>query len=253
METLSVLVTGSTGAVGKPVVERLAAAGHRVRGFARRPTPGLEDFVVGDLADEEKVREAVKGTDVVIHLGAYPDDADFLEVLLEPNVRGLYHVCNAAREFGVKRLVLASSIQVVGGAWKKNDVVPPDYGVRPINHYALTKVWSEEMGRMYARLYPLSVVNARIGWLPRHPEGARRLEERGGMNVYLSHGDAGRFFERCAVSERPRQGECATVFALSKPQSVEVLERGSAREWLGYEPEDTFPEGLNYAYTPIGG
>lgn len=252
MEDLSILVTGSTGAVGKPVVERLVAAGHRVRGFARRPTPGLEDSVVGDLADGEKVREAVEGMDMVIHLGAYPNDADFIDVLLEPNVRGLYHVCAAAREFGVKRLVLASTLQVVGGGWKGNRPVRIADGVKPMNHYALTKVWGEEMGRMYARLHQLSVVNARIGWLPRHAEGARRLEERGGMNVYLSHNDAARFFERCVISERPQAGECATVFALSKPQTAEVLELDTAREWLGYEPVDTFPEGLNFAYPTAG-
>lgn len=99
-----VLVTGSTGAIGEPVAQHLLARGHTVRGFARRPSPGLEDYVVGDLNDQEAVRRAVEGMEVVIHLGAYPNDADFLDVLLEPNVRGLFHICDAAREFKVERL-----------------------------------------------------------------------------------------------------------------------------------------------------
>src|SRR6185295_3116655 len=93
-----VLVTGSTGAIGEPVAQHLLARGHHVRGFARRPSPGLEDYVVGDLNDQDAVRRAVEGMEVVIHLGAYPNPADFLTVLLDPNVRGLFHICDAARE-----------------------------------------------------------------------------------------------------------------------------------------------------------
>ena len=91
-----VLVTGSTGAIGQPLSRYLTGRGHTVRGLARRPTPGLTDFVVGDLADREAVRRAVNGMDTVVHLGAYPNPADFIEVLLGPNVVGLYHICEAA-------------------------------------------------------------------------------------------------------------------------------------------------------------
>ncbi|TVR49962.1 MAG: NAD(P)-dependent oxidoreductase [Puniceicoccaceae bacterium] len=243
-----ILVTGSTGAVGAPVVRRLVEAGHHVRGFARRPTPGLEDSVEGDLADRDKVRAAVKGMEVVIHLGAYPDNADFLDVLLEPNVKGLFHICEACREFGIQRLVLASTLQVVGGGWKKNAPIRVADGVNPRNHYALTKVWGEEMGAMVARCHAISVVNARVGWLPRSTRGAARIAEVGGENVYLSHADAARFFERCVLSDRPGPGECATVFVVSRPKTGEVLELAPAREWLGYEPEDVFPQGLDFPY-----
>ena len=86
-----VLVTGSTGAIGQPVCEHLLARGHYVRGFARRATPGLSDFVMGDLNEKEKVYQAAEGMDVIIHLGAYPNPADFIDVLLQPNV--VINVC----------------------------------------------------------------------------------------------------------------------------------------------------------------
>ncbi|MCX5987420.1 MAG: NAD(P)-dependent oxidoreductase, partial [Chloroflexi bacterium] len=108
-----VLVTGSTGAIGEPLAQHLALRGHHVRGFARRPSAGLTDFVEGDLNDKDAVRRAVDGVDTIIHLGAYPNDADFMDVLLQPNVVGLYYICEAAVEFGVKRLVLASTVQVI--------------------------------------------------------------------------------------------------------------------------------------------
>src|SRR5689334_24413656 len=143
-----VLVTGSTGAIGQPLCRFLIERGHSVRGFARRPTPGLDDYVVGDLTDRDAVRRAVEGMDAVVHLGAYPNPADFIEVLLGPNVVGLYHVCEAAVEFGVARLVLASTVQVTTGHKFRDRPVKVEDGPASVNHYALTEVWSEATGEM---------------------------------------------------------------------------------------------------------
>jgi uronate dehydrogenase len=243
-----VLVTGSTGAIGQPVCQRLLERGHYVRGLARRPTPGLADFVIGDLNERDKVLAAVDGMDVVIHLGAYPNDADFLDVLLEPNVRGLFHICDAARQLGVKRLVLASTLQTVTGHGWKDEMVRVEDGARPVNHYALTKVWAEAMGDMYARCFGLSVISARIGWLPRNQEEAARLvANRIGADVYFSHRDAQLFFERCVESPTPVPGESAIVFAISKPAGIERLDLEPSRRILGYEPQDVWPHGLPFA------
>jgi nucleoside-diphosphate-sugar epimerase len=242
-----VLVTGSTGAIGQPVCAWLRQRGHHVRGLARRPTPGLTDYIVGDLSDRAAVQAAVEGMEVVIHLGAYPNDADFIDVLLEPNVRGLYHICDAARQFGVKRLVLASTLQVVTGHGWKDELVRVEDGPLPVNHYALTKVWAEIMGDMYARNHGMSVINARIGWLPRNPEEAKRLiASRIGPDVFFSHRDAQRFHERCVESPRPEPGQTATVFAISKPKNLARLDLEPARRILGYEPQDTWPEGVPF-------
>jgi uronate dehydrogenase len=243
-----VLVTGSTGAIGQPVCEHLLARGHYVRGFARRPTPGLQDYVEGDLSDRDKVRRAVEGMDTVLHLGAYPNDADFIDVLLEPNVRGLYHICDAAREFGIKRLMLASTLQTVTGhGYPEGRTIRIEDGPMPVNHYALSKVWAEQMGDMYARVYKLSVINARIGWLPRNPkEAAMLMKSRIGRDVFFSHRDAQLFHERCVESVAPAAGECVTVFAISRPQSQARLDLEPARRILGYEPHDVWPQGLPY-------
>lgn len=221
-----------------------------MRGFARRPTPGVEDYVQGDLADRDKVREAVEGMDTIIHLGAYPDRADFLTVLLEPNVIGLYHICEAAQEFGVKRLSLASSVQTISGFRGREGVLRTEDGSSPINHYALTKVWAEAAGDMYARVHNLSVVNVRIGWLPRDPGEADQLKASVfGFDVYFSHADAQRFYERVVESPTPEPGESVTVFAISKYTNAERLDLELPRRVLGYEPQDKWPEGLNFEYS----
>ena len=202
-------------------------------------------------SDRAKVRQAVEGMEVVIHLGAYPNDADFIDVLLEPNVRGLYHICDAAREFGIERLVLSGTMQTVSGHGFPDRAIRIDEGPAPVNHYALTKVWSEDMGDMYARVYGLSVINVRIGWLPRNPGEADRLKAaRIGPDTFFSHADAQRFYERCVESPTPGKGEAVTVFATSIPKYIERMELEPARRILGYEPQDVWPQGLNYDYQP---
>ncbi|MCY3812657.1 MAG: NAD(P)-dependent oxidoreductase [Gammaproteobacteria bacterium] len=238
----SVLVTGSAGGVGNAVCAALTHAGHRVTGFDRRPTPGVETALVADLMDRETVQGAAEGQDAIIHLAATPDEADFIDELIEPNVRGLYHVCDAARRANVPRLVLTSSVQVVTGhRW--NRPVTLEDGPRVVNHYALTKLWAEDIGEMYARVYGISVIAARLGWLPRSkPHAEELLASPVGTDVYLSHTDAGRFFTACVDTDlEPSRFE--VLFATSKPARKARIDLGRTTEVLGFLPRDVWPEG----------
>ena len=242
-----VLITGSTGAVGQPLCVYLIERGHTVRGFARRPTPGLTDFVEADLTNRDAVRRAVEGMDVVVHLGAYPNPADFIDVLLGPNVVGLYHICEAAAEFGIQRLVLASTVQVITGHPFRDWSVTIEDGPAPVNHYALTKVWAEAAGDMYARVHNLSVISVRIGWFPRNTEECRRLaaSERG-RDIFFSHRDSDRFFALCVESPEPPAGKAVILQAASRPVGIARMDLEPARRVIGYEPQDTWPEGLPF-------
>ncbi|MCB0160473.1 MAG: NAD(P)-dependent oxidoreductase [Caldilineaceae bacterium] len=242
-----VLVTGSTGAIGEPLCRYLTARGHHVRGFARRPSAFLDDYVMGDLNDQEKVRTAVQGMDVVVHLGAYPNPADFTTVLLQPNVLGPYFVLEAAVEFGVPRVVLASTVQVITGHGNLGRPVRVDDGPKPVNHYALTKAWMEQMGDMYARVHNLSVICVRIGWLPRNLDEARVLAAHPyGRDTFFSHNDSNRFHTLCVEAPAPAPGQCAILHAASKPVTVSRMDLTNARTVIGYEPEDVWPDGLPF-------
>ena len=240
-----ILVTGSAGGVGRVVSKESTKAGHKVRGFDRETTPGVSDSAVGDILDRAAVLDAAAGMDTVIHLAAMPDESDFLQGLIEPNVRGLYHVCDAARRQGVKRLVLASSVQVVfGHDWSKP--VRLEDGPRVINHYGLTKLWAEDLGEMYARVYEMSVIAARLGWLPRSKEHAKELQASPfGTDLYLSHGDAGRFFLACVEADLA-PGRFEALFATSKPAVQEKIDISATEKLIGYRPRDTWPEGQPY-------
>ena len=242
-----VLVTGSTGAIGEPLGQYLLQRGHTVRGFARRPSPGLTDYVMGDLNDREKVRQAVQGMDTIVHLGAYPNPADFIDVLLQPNVVGLYYICEAAVEFGVQRLVLASTVQVITGHRFPDRPVKVEDGPAPVNHYGLTKAWAELTGAMYARVHNLSVISVRIGWLPRNNQEAQRLRQSPfGPDVFFSHNDSNRFHTLCVESDNPLPGQSVILHASSRPVRMARMDLEPARRIIGYEPQDTWPEGLPF-------
>lgn len=241
-----VLVTGSAGAIGRAVVGALRERSHAVRGFDRAPYPELENHIVGDLTDRDAVRSAVEGCDTVIHLAAHPTPADFIETLLGPNVIGLYHVVDAAREAGVKRLVLASSAQVIFGYHQRP--VPTTVSA-PLNHYALTKLWAEDLGAMASRCYGMTVIAARIGWVPKNPAGAEKIiNTPGGRVIYLSQRDAGRFFV-CAVEAELDHNEHPFVVAYAAGpgwDGRQHLDLEPSRRLLGYEPRDVFPDGLPF-------
>jgi nucleoside-diphosphate-sugar epimerase len=243
-ESSIILVTGSAGRIGRAVVAELQARGRRVRGFDRVPTPGLTDAIVGDLSDAAAVRRAVEGADTVIHLAATPDDDDFLTQLAPNNLIGVYHVLESSRLAGVRRLILASSGQVVWwqrqrGPWPIKGDDPPT----PRGWYASAKVFLEAAGRMCAESHGMSVIVVRLGWVPRSREHVAELESLDwARDVYLSPGDAGRFFA-CAV-EAPADLRFAVVYATSRPLRTSMYDLETAKKLLGFEPRDRWPEGI---------
>lgn len=258
-----VLVTGCAGAVGKAVCWELMRCGHWVRGFDLISMPAeitLNESLIGSIQDRAALDPAMSGIDVVVHLAAQPDQGDFYTQIVPNNIIGTYNVFEAARAADVKRVVLASTVQVVSGIDWTQAPIKVEHGTAPTNTYALSKVFAEELGRMYARLYAMSVIAVRIGWFARSAESARQIGQ-GGRSIYLSPGDAGRFFERCVRAEiapnlpppgcaagpsEPRAlaaGDFHILFASSRPPGKPPLDLETAKRVIGYEPQHTYPEG----------
>ena len=101
----------------------------------------------------------------------------------------------------------------------------------------------EGAGRAYAEAHGLSVIAARLGWCPRNKEHVEELARTDwGPDVYLSPRDAGRFFA-CAV-EAPADIRFALVYACSRPVHHTVYDPEPAKRLLGFEPLDTWPQGV---------
>ena len=250
-----ILVTGSAGRIGRAVVAELVARGHHVVGFDRVLTPNASSFVVGEVQDAALLAAAAAGAEVVIHLAATPDDANFprgappndgdnfLDELVPGNVIGPYQVMEAARVLKVSRVILASSGQVIDGHLRADCVpVTPDSPPRPRYLYACTKVFLEALGQVYAKEHGIEVLAVRLGWCPRPGQEEEFRQSAHGLNVYLSPGDAGRFFAAAAeVETLPR---FAVVYATSRFTDRLLYDLTPTRELLGWEPRDRWPEGM---------
>jgi len=128
-----VLVTGAGGFIGSRLVEILMRSGAQVRAFVRYNSRGdagllrtLSPFVLegieitpGDLRDEDAVRKAVNGNEVVFHLGALisiPYSYLHPAEVASTNIMGTMNVLLACRDLGVERLVHTSTSEVYGTA-----------------------------------------------------------------------------------------------------------------------------------------
>ena len=122
-----VLVTGGAGFIGSNLVRALLERGDEVRvldnfSTGNRAQPrGLSDVEVveGELRSYERVHNAVRGVEVVFHLGALGSVPRSVQDPLTSsavNVEGTLNVLLAARDEGVRRVVFASSSSVYGNA-----------------------------------------------------------------------------------------------------------------------------------------
>jgi NAD(P)-dependent dehydrogenase (short-subunit alcohol dehydrogenase family) len=237
-----ILVTGSSGRIGKAVVAELQRRGHAVRGFDRYPTPGLSDMIVGTLTNPAEVAASVRGVHSVIHLAATPDDADFLAEIVPNNIVGVYHVFEEAQKAGVQRIIAASSGQVV---WhqRTRGPLPIDANVQPTPRYwyAAAKVFLEAAGRSFAEKFGMEVIAVRLGWCPRTPEQVEEIRAaEWAQDVYLSPGDAGRFFT-CAV-EATLESKFNILYATSRAKRA-LYDLETPKRLLGFEPQETWPQG----------
>jgi nucleoside-diphosphate-sugar epimerase len=114
------LVTGVTGFVGSRVAEELLAGEEAVRGLVRDPAKAAGlcergiDVIVGDIRDADAVRRAVQGVDVVHHCAAAVGAHFTGREIRETNLGGVRRLLEEARAASVGRVVLLSSVNVLG-------------------------------------------------------------------------------------------------------------------------------------------
>ncbi|MEM7577103.1 MAG: NAD(P)-dependent oxidoreductase [Planctomycetota bacterium] len=259
----TVLVTGSSGCVGRVVVHGLREAGHTVHGLDRVPHGDIACETLGDIAEADTWERAFAQADgnpidTLVHLAAHPfADGNFLEDLLAPNVIGLFRALESAAGHGVSRVVLASTLQVASGITMPS----PDDGASPrvspeaqspTNAYAVTKCMAEHFGRIFARKRLCSVIAARIGWFMRRPEHQTLIEGHPrGQEVYVSHRDLSRFFVAAVEAEHAGFG-CYWCMSAGTAVDSESLVDGSPYDFepgrvaLGFEPIDRLPDGSDW-------
>jgi UDP-glucose 4-epimerase len=155
------LVTGGGGFIGSNLVRALLERGDEVRvldNFSTGNRGNLEgldvEVVEGELRSYERVHNAVRGTEVVFHLGApgsVPRSVQDPLTSSAVNVAGTLNVLLAARDEGVRRVVYSSSSSVYGT--RRDLPVREDQPSDPLSPYGVAKLAAERYCVSFARVY----------------------------------------------------------------------------------------------------
>jgi UDP-glucose 4-epimerase len=156
-----VLVTGGAGFIGSNLVRGLLESGDEVRvldNFSTGNRTNLEgldiEIVEGELRSYERAHNAVRGVEVVYHLGALGSVPRSVQDPLTSsavNIEGTLNVLLAARDESVRRVVFSSSASVYGSSRElpAREEMPVD----PISPYGVAKLAAERYCVSFSRVY----------------------------------------------------------------------------------------------------
>lgn len=166
----TVLVTGGAGFIGVSLARALRRAGCRTIAYdnfvtghrADAESAGYDDVIEGDIRDADRLADAARGVDAVVHLAARTGVVDSVEDPrgdAETNVLGTLNALLAARDGGAGAFVFASSGAPLGS------VDPPGHeglAPRPLSPYGASKLAGEGLCSAFAGSYGLSATALRF-------------------------------------------------------------------------------------------
>ena len=172
---MRVVITGGAGLIARYTSLRLAVGGHEVVLFDRYPLPesGSADPLrrmrveLGDVMDRAACVRVCEGAEGVIHLAGIKTP---VPECFEINTVGTWNILEAARQVGVQRVVLASSINGIGIGWHITmqpfalvEYVPIDeeQPVHPEDSYSLSKWLNELTAAGFTQAYGLKTAALR--------------------------------------------------------------------------------------------
>ncbi len=224
-----ILLTGASGALGRMLARELAAQGHRLRLTDIAPFPDAlpehASFEAADLNDGVTIARLAEGVSHILHFGGVSIDMPF-ETVFGPNLRGLYHIYEAARREGA-RVAFASSNHSIGFHLRETKL-DADCAFRPDSFYGLSKAYGELMGRTYWDKHGVENINYRIGSCFPQPIDRRML------STWLSYADLTRLVA-CTLAA-PRLGHAVIWACSANPASYWGEDH---RDRIGWEPQDS--------------
>ncbi|MBE1207660.1 NAD-dependent epimerase/dehydratase family protein [Aminobacter carboxidus] len=170
---MKIVITGSSGLLGRHVAAAIVAAGHDVLGIdAVVPADGNWAHVSADLTDLGVALQLIRDCDAVVHIAAIPRPLGKAPAeVFKTNVAIAYNVVEAAALSQARRFIYASSFSVLGYPFAENFVDP---AYLPIDHnhpigaqdaYGLSKWLGEEIVEAAVRRRAFSAVSLRMPWI----------------------------------------------------------------------------------------
>ncbi|MBK1880418.1 NAD-dependent epimerase/dehydratase family protein [Pelagicoccus mobilis] len=216
---MKVLVTGAAGLLGRAVCGELLGSGIELVAVDRGEGEGLGyPIVKADVLDRASCYSMAQGCDCVVHLANCTDwlGRSAQEVYVD-NVSMDINVFQAAVESGVRRIVFASSVQLLTGfrldvEREEHEILferlPADSSAKlyPRNPYSLSKAAGEQMLDGFVDRYGISAVSIRFPILLENGLASlREIDPNPRKNAfdlyaYLSTASAGDLVRRCALA-----------------------------------------------------
>lgn len=286
---MKLFVTGICGRLGRAIAVEAAAGGIEVIGLDRVPwppdlpvPPGIR-IVPGDFEDHAALAPLLDGCDALIHT-AGPHGADLAHLglpgFLRANVEGAARLLGSAQAGGVRRVALASTMEILGGRdWMASGAALLDESsaVRPDGPYATSRLLQEQLAAAFAAQHDIGIASLRLcgfGWVPDDQLGPRLLARSlapadvaramlGAASTEGLHGDVfliapanpftaqemvAAFADPLAVLEHrfPGAGDilAAGGHALEPTHCYPAIDTRRARRLLGWAPRLTFESWL---------
>lgn len=202
---MKIVVTGGSGFIGSHVVDALRAEGHEVTNVDARDSSRADHFIKADIRESDALTPVFKynGRDCVFHIAAIADARAALAQPLQAvdiNIRGTASVLEAARQAGVKRVMLASTVWYYNAVdrspasdGRKSDRVRYLDETEPVlpqgggHVYTTSKIASELLCQDFYRLYRQEFTIFRYG-IPYGP----RMWPGLALRAFLDNAFAGR-------------------------------------------------------------
>lgn len=222
------VLTGAAGRLGSYLREPLSKMAETLVSTDIAETIGKtyagERYVKADLERFDDMMDVLEGADMVVHFGAYGDEAPF-EKILGPNIVGAYNVWEAAYRQGVRRVIYASSIHAVG-MHPKTDFIGTDAPHRPDTFYGLAKCFSENLASLYWDKRKVEAVCLRI-------LSCAQVSNPRAIGTWLSYDDLIQLVEKSVTTAVTG---FSIIYGVSNNDRVPVDNRLASH--IGYRPKD---------------
>lgn len=243
-----VAFTGAAGRVGRRVVPLLANS-WKVKGLDLK-AGHIEGVPVDavDLLNQNALIESMRGAYSIIHcaIASYPisveklsedspERQEYRRKMLDVNIKGAYHVFEAARILKIPQVIYISSLTVVTGYLPQEKSLDEKLYPNPANVYACTKFFGEQLASLYSRSHGIRTICLRLGQpyplgLPQEKDWEHDAYSKA---LFVSFADITRAVDGALKATHVRHG----AYNIVSRNADGVIAHSAAKE-IGFKPMD---------------